>query len=102
MGWINGGYMVLEPQVIEYIKEDIMFESTPLETLAAEGQLSCYKHHGFWQCMDTMRDKEKLEKLLSEKRSAMESMVNGTDLFNGFSGQACTLSRVIRDSRVPG
>lgn len=69
MGWINGGYMVLEPQVIEYIKEDIMFESTPLETLAAEGQLSCYKHHGFWQCMDTMRDKEKLEKLLAENKA---------------------------------
>lgn len=69
IGWINGGFMVLEPQVIDYIKDDVMFEQTPLETLANEGNLSCYKHYGFWQCMDTMRDKEKLEKLLLEDKA---------------------------------
>lgn len=64
MGWINGGYMVLEPEVINYISGDsTMFEREPLERLALDGQLMCYKHHGFWQCMDTLRDKQKLEEL---------------------------------------
>ena len=63
-GWINAGFMVLEPEVLEYIADDtIMFEREPMERLAAEGQMMCYKHTGFWQCMDTLRDKEKLEKL---------------------------------------
>ena len=56
--------MVLEPDVLNYIKDDtIMFEREPLEQLANEGQLVNYKHHGFWQCMDTLRDKQKLEEL---------------------------------------
>lgn len=64
MGWINGGFMVLDPSVLEYIKDDsVMLEKEPLETLAAEGQLDCYRHDGFWQCMDTMRDKDRLEKM---------------------------------------
>lgn len=64
MGWINGGYMVLEPEVLDYITgDDVMFEREPLEQLANKKELTCYKHYGFWQCMDTMRDKEKLEKL---------------------------------------
>lgn len=67
VGWINGGFMVLEPGVIDYIADDtIMFERAPLEHIAADGQLMCYKHKGFWQCMDTLRDKEKLEKLWTE------------------------------------
>ncbi len=61
--WINAGFMVLEPKVLDYITEDTMFESKPLENIVKDGQLSCYKHYGFWQCMDTMRDKEQLEKL---------------------------------------
>ena len=66
MGWINGGFMVLEPEVFDYIAGDeTVFEREPLERLAEEGQLSCYKHYGFWQCMDTLRDKEKLEKLIA-------------------------------------
>lgn len=70
MGWINGGFMVLEPEVIDYIDgDDTMFEREPLERLASEGQLACYKHHGFWQCMDTLRDKEKLEKLISNNKA---------------------------------
>ena len=64
MGWINGGFMVLEPSVLDYIRDDsIVFEREPLETLAMEGELDCYRHEGFWQCMDTLRDKEKLERL---------------------------------------
>ena len=63
-GWINGGFMVLEPEIFDYISgDDCIFEREPLERLAQEGQLDCYKHEGFWQCMDTLRDKEKLEKL---------------------------------------
>lgn len=63
-GWINGGFMVLEPAVLDYVKDDtIMFEREPLEKLAKDGQLVNYKHYGFWQCMDTLRDKQKLEEL---------------------------------------
>ena len=63
-GWINGGFMVLEPRVIDYIESDAtVFEHEPMEKIATEGQMVCYKHTGFWQCMDTLRDKEKLEKM---------------------------------------
>ena len=64
VGYINGGYMVLEPAIFDYIKDDsTTFEREPLETIAEEGQLMAFKHNGFWQCMDTMRDREKLEEL---------------------------------------
>lgn len=63
-GWINAGFMVLEPEVLRYVKDDtIMFEQEPMEQLAAERQVVCWKHQGFWQCMDTLRDREKLEQL---------------------------------------
>lgn len=63
-GWINAGFMVLEPRVLDYIDGDAsVFEREPMERIASEGQMMCYKHTGFWQCMDTLRDKEKLEKL---------------------------------------
>lgn len=63
-GWINGGYMVLEPQVIDYIDgDDTVFEKEPLERLSNEEELQAYKYSGFWQCMDTMRDKQLLESL---------------------------------------
>jgi glucose-1-phosphate cytidylyltransferase len=62
-GWINGGFMVVEPQIFDYIAGDsTVFEKEPLELCAKKGQLTAYKHNGFWQCMDTLRDKEKLEK----------------------------------------
>lgn len=64
VGWINGGYMVLEPEVLDYIEGDeTSFEREPLEKLAAEGELMCYRHKGFWRCMDTLQDKQKLEEL---------------------------------------
>ena len=64
MGWINGGFMVLEPQVFKYLDDDnTIFEQKPLEILSSENQLICYKHYGFWQCMDTLRDQQKLEVL---------------------------------------
>ena len=63
-GWINGAFFVLEPQVLEYIDGDeTMFEHAPMERLAADGQLMAYRHEGFWACMDTLRDKTKLEEL---------------------------------------
>ena len=63
-GWINGGFMVLEPAVLDYVKDDtVMFEKEPLEQIARDGQLVNFKHYGFWQCMDTLRDKNKLEEL---------------------------------------
>ena len=65
-GWINGGFMVLEPEVIQYIDGNVMFEREPLERIVSEGQLMAYKHRGFWQCMDTLRDKEKLEEMLKK------------------------------------
>ncbi len=62
--WINGGYFVLEPEVIDYIESDsVMWEHDPLQKLAHLNQLSAYKHEGFWQPMDTLRDKNNLEKL---------------------------------------
>ena len=61
---INAGYMVLEPEVFDYIEGDAtVFEHEPLRKLAADNQLVAYKHDGFWQCMDTQREKEKLEQL---------------------------------------
>ena len=63
-GWINGGFMVLNSGVFDYLGDDsTVFEQEPLRKLAEDGQLNAYKYDGFWQCMDTMRDKEKLQKL---------------------------------------
>ncbi len=62
---INAGYMVLEPQIFNYLTDDsCVFEKEPLTKLANEGQLMSYTHTGFWQCMDNIREKEMLEKLL--------------------------------------
>lgn len=62
---INAGYMVLQPEIFDYIDGDMtVFEKEPLEQLAAKGELMSYIHKGFWQCMDNMREKEMLEKLL--------------------------------------
>lgn len=64
---INGGYMVFEPEIFDLIQDDTtVFEKYPLETLAAQGQLMAYRHTGFWQCMDTQRDKQKLEEMWAD------------------------------------
>lgn len=63
-GWINGGFFVFEPDVFSYLHDDNTdLESETLEKLARDGQLMAYKHEGFWQCMDTLRDKRLLEEL---------------------------------------
>jgi glucose-1-phosphate cytidylyltransferase len=60
--WINGGYFVLSPKVLDYIEgDDTIWERAPMERLARERQLAAYKHPGFWQCMDTLRDRNLLE-----------------------------------------
>ena len=64
-GWINGGFFVINPKFFKYIKNDDTFlEKEPLEKLSNERQLTAFKHKGFWQCMDTKRDKDKLEEIL--------------------------------------
>lgn len=69
-GWINGGFFVLEPGVFDYIEGDeTVWESVPLEKLAKAGQLSAYRHTGFWQPMDALRDKMLLEKLWASRKA---------------------------------
>ncbi|NCX95476.1 MAG: glucose-1-phosphate cytidylyltransferase [Chitinophagia bacterium] len=64
--WINGGFFVLEPSIAAYLKDDaddMMWERQPMNDLAKNGEIVAYRHHGFWKCMDTLRDKEDLEHL---------------------------------------
>ncbi len=69
-GWINAGFMVVEPEVFDYIEGDhTIFEQHTLPVLAAEGKLNAFKHYGFWQCMDTQRDKGTLEKLWNKENA---------------------------------
>lgn len=69
-GWINGGYIVCEPAIFDYLEGDHSgLESDTLERLAADRQLLAYRHETFWQCMDTLRDKRLLESLWNEKRA---------------------------------
>lgn len=75
-GWINAGFMVVEPEVFNYIEDDsTVFEKEPLEKLAKEGNLMAYKHNGFWQCMDTQRDKGFLERLWRENRAPWKTWI---------------------------
>nr|WP_281175601.1 glucose-1-phosphate cytidylyltransferase [Nitriliruptor alkaliphilus] len=68
--WINGGYFVLEPDAIDYIDGDgTVWERDPMERLARQGQLAAFRHRGFWQPMDTLRDKNLLEELWSQRRA---------------------------------
>ena len=71
-GWINGGFMVMEPEVFNYLseREDCVLERQPLETIAHEGKLGIYKHNGFWQCMDTQRDRGYLEHLWANNNAS--------------------------------
>jgi glucose-1-phosphate cytidylyltransferase len=62
-GWINGGFFVIEPEALQYIEGDVLWEHAPLERLVEEKQLYAYRHEGFWQCMDTLRDLRYLESL---------------------------------------
>ena len=67
-GWINGGYFVIEPSFLKYIKGDSTYlEREPLEKATLKKQLSAFRHKGFWQCMDTKRDKDRLEEIFKKK-----------------------------------
>ena len=67
---INAGYMVFQPEIFDYLEGDsTVLEREPLEKLAQEGQLMSYMHRGFWQCMDNVREKEMLEKLLANGKA---------------------------------
>ena len=67
--WINGGFFVMEPEFLKYIKSDGTYlEREPLEIVCKQKQLNAFKHDGFWQCMDTKRDKDYLEKILNKKK----------------------------------
>ena len=73
-GWINGGFFVLEPQVIDYIKDDqTIWENEPLENLSSAGQLMSFFHEGFWQPMDTLRDKRQLENMWVKNKAPWKS-----------------------------
>ena len=68
--WINGGFFILNPKVIDFIGDDMSpWEGTPLETIAEIGQLEAFEHRGFWQPMDTLRDKNHLERLWAEENA---------------------------------
>ena len=82
-GWINGGYMVLQPQIFDYIDGDMTaFEKEPLEWLSKEGQLAAYKYDGFWRCMYTMKEKLYLEDL-SVKGKAPWKVWEGSEKHDG-------------------
>jgi glucose-1-phosphate cytidylyltransferase len=68
-GWINGGFFVMEPKILNYIKSrKTVLEQHPLEKLSSLKKLGAYKHNGFWQCVDTIRDKEILEQAIKNKK----------------------------------
>ena len=68
-GWINGGFFVMEPRFLNFIKNDRTFlEREPLETVTKKKQLGAFKHKGFWQCMDTIRDKQLIDKAFRDKK----------------------------------
>lgn len=69
-GWINGGFMVIEPQIFSYIEgDDTVLEKEPLERAVTAGEMASYKYRGFWQCMDTLRDKKYLESLIEQGKA---------------------------------
>ena len=68
-GWINGGFMIFNKKIFQFLKNDQTYlEREPLENISKKGQLHAYKHNGFWQCMDTLRDKEILENNIRQKK----------------------------------
>jgi glucose-1-phosphate cytidylyltransferase len=68
--WINGGFFVCQPEVLNYIKDDsTVFEQEPLQQLAKDGQLFNFRHSGFWKCMDTLRDKKVLNEMWESRQA---------------------------------
>ncbi|EKO3975221.1 glucose-1-phosphate cytidylyltransferase [Vibrio fluvialis] len=73
--WINGGFFVCEPKVFDYIQDGdpTVFEQSPLQNLALDGELMAYKHHGFWKCMDSLNDKKQLNEMLENDKALWKS-----------------------------
>lgn len=100
-GWINGAFFVLEPGVFDYIEgDDTLWEKEPLENLAKDGQLMAYQYDGFWQCMDTIRDKKRLQTLWESGvapwkiwEEINESLTNGSQGLHRHDSRAYALSR---------
>ena len=68
-GWINGGFFIMEPEFLNYIKNDKTYlEREPLEQVTKKRELAAFRHEGFWQCMDTKRDKDKLDQIFNSKK----------------------------------
>ena len=68
-GWINGGFFVMEPKFLKFIRNDNTYlERVPLEVATKKRQLIAFRHEGFWQCMDTKRDMDRLNKILNSKK----------------------------------
>ena len=67
-GWINGGFIVFRAEIFKYLKKNEMLERQPMQRLLRSKNLTAYKHKGFWQCMDTLRDKMNLENLIKESK----------------------------------
>lgn len=85
-GWINGAFFVLEPEIFDYIDgDDTQWEKEPLERLARDGQLMAYKHDGFWQCMDTLRDKRRLETLWASGNAPWKTWENKNETIGDWS-----------------
>ena len=69
-GWINGGFFVIEPEFLNFVgKKNVMLERSPLLKAVKTKNLSAFKHNGFWFCMDTLRDKKVLDKMIKDKKS---------------------------------
>ena len=69
-GWINGGFFIFNYEIFNYIKSfNTMLEREPMSLLVKKKNLACYKHEGFWQCMDTLRDKKFIEQMIKEKNT---------------------------------
>ena len=87
-GWINGGYFIIEPDFLNYIKDaDTILEKEPLENLSKDGELNSYKHDGFWQCMDTKRDRDNLEEIFEmevsdEYTSKIQTVQEAADIIS--------------------
>jgi len=72
-GWINGGFFIVEPEALRYIDSDVMWEHRPMERLAEEQELFAFRHEGFWQCVDTLRDLKFLESLWADGNPAWKT-----------------------------
>ena len=69
-GWVNGGFFIFKKEFLDLIDGDYtILEKEPLENLSSKGQLAAFKHEGFWQCMDTKRDKDFMDEYLSDERN---------------------------------